>query len=147
MAAQSLSSKGYEGYLPLYRTRKRWSDRVVETELPLFPGYVFCRFEANERLPILTSPGVVSIVSCGKVPIPIPEGDLGAIQAALESGFGVEPCPFLKQGQRVRLNKGALEGIEGILVREKSEWRIVLSIELLQRSVSVEVDREWVTAL
>lgn len=147
MAAQSLSAKGYEEYLPVYRTRKRWSDRMMESELPLFPGYVFCRFEAHHRLPILTTPGVVSIVSAGKIPFPIPEEEISGIQAALASGLAVLPCPYLKQGQRVRLKEGALEGVEGILLHEKSEWRVVLSIELLQRSVSIEVDREWVTAL
>jgi transcription antitermination factor NusG len=89
----------------------------------------------------------MSIVSAGKIPFPIPEEEIAAIQAALASGSAVKPCPYLKEGQRVRIEQGALEGVEGMLVREKSDWRVVLSIELLQRAVSVEVDRDWVTAL
>lgn len=145
IAAGALKGKGYEQYLPLYRSRRRWSDRVVDSVVPQFPGYVFCRFDANRRLPILTTPGVISIVSFGKGPTPIEESQIEAIQLVLSSGLAVEPCPFLREGQCIRVNRGSLEGLEGFLLKKKSEWRMVVSITMLQRSVSVEIDREWVS--
>jgi transcription antitermination factor NusG len=147
VTADMLSAKGYEAYLPIYRARRRWSDRAVERELPLFPGYLFCRFDPMRRLPILTTPGVVSVISNAKVPIPIPEVEISAIRTAIESGFPVTPCAYLKEGQHVRVREGPLEGVEGILIRKKNDWRIVLSVEMLQRSVSIEIDRESVTAI
>jgi transcription antitermination factor NusG len=146
-AASALELKGYEPYLPLYRCRRRWSDRVIESRVPHFPGYVFCRFDATRRLPILTTPGVISIVGFGKGPTPISESEIEAIQTVLRSGFPAEPCPFLHEGQCIRVNKGPLEGLEGLLLKKKSEWRMVVSITMLQRSVSVEIDREWVSEL
>lgn len=142
-----VGARGYEAYLPLYRVRRRWSDRVVDKELPLFPGYLFCRFDPHQRLPILTTPGVVSIISSAKIPIPIPQMEIAAIRTAIESGFLVMPCAYLKEGQRVRVREGPLEGVEGILIRKKSELRIVLTVEMLQRSVSMEIDRESVVAI
>ncbi len=146
-ASAVLGIKGYDYYLPLYRVRRRWSDRVVVTELPLLPGYIFCRLDAMCRLSILTTPGVVSIISCGKVPVPIPEIEIDAIQAILRSGNIVEPCPYLREGQRIRINRGSLEGLEGILLKKKAEWSMVISVTMLQRSVAVEIDREWITAI
>jgi len=147
MAARALKGKGYEQYLPLYRSRRRWSDRVIDSVVPQFPGYVFCRFDAARRLPILTTPGVLSIVGFGTGPTPIPESEIAAIQLVLRSGLAAEPCPFLHEGQRIRVNQGSLEGLEGLLLKKKSEWRMVVSITMLQRSVSVEIDREWVSEL
>jgi transcription antitermination factor NusG len=147
VAAGALKGKGYEQYLPLYRSRRRWSDRVVDSVVPQFPGYVFCRFDATRRLPILTTPGVISIVGFGKGPTPIAESEIEAIQTVLRSGLAVEPCPFLHEGQHIRVNKGSLEGLEGLLLKKKSEWRMVVAITMLQRSVSVEIDREWVSQL
>lgn len=147
VAASSLASKGYEQYLPVYRSRRRWSDRVVEMDQPLFPGYVFCRFDAKRRLPIISTPAVVSVVGFGPEPAPIADSEISAIQAVLRSGLAVEPCPFLREGQRIRVNRGSLEGLEGILLKKKSEWRMVVSVVMLQRSVSVEIDREWIHAI
>ena len=145
-AATILEAKGYEQYLPSYKVRRRWSDRIVETILPLFPGYVFCRFDLLDRLLIVTTPGVVSILGFGNEPAAIPEEEIAAIETVLRSGMAAEPHPFLREGQRIRVNRGALEGLEGILIKKKSEWRLVISITLLQRSVTVEVDRDWITA-
>jgi transcription antitermination factor NusG len=142
-----LSYKGYDHYLPTYKSRKRWSDRVVETDKPLFPGYVFCRFDPKLRLPILTTPGVISVVGFGNDPAPIDDGDIEAVQAVLRSGLQTEPCAFLREGQRIRVTQGALTGVEGILTRKKSEWRMVVSVAMLQRSISVEIDREWISAI
>lgn len=143
-AAWALRTKGLEEFLPLYRARRRWSDRVKEIELPLFPGYVFCRFSSQDRPPVLTTPGVISIVGFGSDPAAIPAAEIAAIRAMLGSGLPVQPWPFLKVGQFVRILEGPLSGLEGLLIREKDSCRVVLSIELLQRSVAVEVDREWI---
>jgi transcription antitermination factor NusG len=142
--ASVLSGKGYQPYLPMYTVSRRRIDRTVITEYPLFPGYLFCRFDPIKRLPILTSTGVLSVLGFGSEPAAIPNSEIDAVKAVLESGLGVSPCPFLKEGQRVRVIDGSLEGLEGILVRIKSELRLVVSVNMLQRSVSVEIDRNYV---
>lgn len=148
VAAQVLQSKTYATYAPVYRTRRRRSDRVVELERPLFPGYVFCRLDPNERiLPVLTSPGVVSLVGFGKQPAPIPDIEIEAVKRLLASGSGVEPYPFARIGQRVRVTQGSLSGLEGILVKKRNEWRMVISVTLLQRSISIEIDRECIRGI
>jgi transcription antitermination factor NusG len=145
LVATGLQAKGYEQYLPSYRVRRRWSDRTVEATLPLFPGYVFCRFDGRERVPVLTTCGVASIIGFGPQLASIPDSEIEAIQSALDSGLQVEPCPFLREGQRIRVSHGALKGVEGILLKKKSEWRLVVSVTLLHRSVSVEFDQDCVT--
>lgn len=145
VAAAGLHGKGFLEYLPLYRTRRRWSDRIVEMEKPLFPGYVFCRFDAKKRLPIVTTPGVVSVVGFGNEPAPIDDHEIEAVRSALHSGLAAEPYPFMREGQRIRVTRGAMEGVEGILLKKKNEWRIVVSVTMLQRSVSIEIDRDGVT--
>jgi transcription elongation factor/antiterminator RfaH len=147
LAARVLESKGYEQYLPVYRSRRRWSDRVVEKDRPLFPGYVFCRFDARKSLPIVSTPGVVSVVGFGNEPAPIADTEIEAVQMLLQSGLATEPCPFLQEGQRIRVKRGALEGLEGILLKKKTNWRIVVSVTMLQRSVAVEIDREWIDSI
>ena len=145
VAATVLAGKGYQQFLPVYRSRRRWSDRIVESEKPLFPGYVFCRFDANNKLPIMTTPGVISVIGFGNELAPITDREIESIRAILASGLAAEPCPFLRAGQRIRVTHGALAGIEGLLVQKKSEWRMIVSIEMLQRAVSVEIDRENIT--
>jgi transcription antitermination factor NusG len=147
VTATVLSHKGYDHYLPSFKSRRRWSDRIVETDRPLFPGYVFCRFDPKVRLPILTTPGVVSVVGFGNEPAPIDDSEIEAIQAVLGSGLHTEPCPFLREGQRIRVKRGSLDGLEGLLVRKKSEWRMVVSVTMLQRSIAVEIDRDWIEAI
>jgi len=147
ITATALANQGYETYLPLYRTKKRWSDRIVEAETPLFRGYVFCRLDPKIRVPVLSSPGVVSIVGFGNEPVPIPDSEIDGIRRILASGYAVEAMSYLKEGSRVRIKKeGALYGLEGILLKKKSEWKLVISVEMLQRSVAVEIDRDWVAA-
>ena len=143
LVAAALESKGYEHFLPLYRSRRRWSDRVKEFELPLFPGYLFCRFDLNNRLPILVTPGVMLIVGIGKIPVPVDERELAAIQSIVGSGLKTEPWPYLHVGQKVRIERGSLEGVEGILVALKKPQRLVVSVTILQRSVAVEIDEDW----
>jgi transcription antitermination factor NusG len=147
LTAQAVLIKGYEAYLPLYRARRRWSDRIVEKELPLFPGYFFCKFDPQYRLPILTTPGVVSIITAGRNPVPIPEDEIASIRAAIESGMLITPCAYLAEGERVRVLDGPLQGVEGILVRKKNQSRIVLSVDILRRSVSIEIDHDSAGAI
>jgi transcription antitermination factor NusG len=142
----AMQSKGYEPYLPMCKNRRQWSDRKVEIEIPLFAGYLFCRFDPLRRLPILTTPGVVSILGNGKVPIPIPDQEIEAIQIAVRTGLA-EPWPYLKEGDKIRVTRGSMMGIEGLLVKKKANWRIVVSLALLQRSVAVEIDADSVTAI
>jgi transcription antitermination factor NusG len=145
--AACLEGKGYEWFLPLYKTRKRWSDRIKETEAPLFPGYLFCRFNPQDRLPILKTPGVTQIVGYNHVPIPVDEAEIHAIRRLINSGVPNQPCAFFQVGSRVRIETGALRGLEGILLELKGKRRLVLSITLLQRSVAVEIDSEAVSLL
>src|SRR5437773_6033882 len=144
--ATILGSKGYEWFVPLYKSRRSWSDRIKEIQLSLFPGYVFCRFDLQHRLPILTTPGVASVVGIGKRPSPIDDAEIAAIQAAVRSGLASRPWPFLQIGQRARVGYGPLCGLEGILLYVKGHSRLALSLTLLQRSVAVEVDDACVTA-
>lgn len=144
VTAVALENKGLMPYLPTYRNKRRWSDRVVIADTPLFQGYVFCRFDPLNRLPVLTTVGVISIVGCGNEPAPIDDQEIDAIDAILRSGLATEPCPFLREGQKVRVKFGALAGVEGILTKKKSDFRLVISVTMLQRSISVEIDREWI---
>jgi len=143
--AAYLRGKGYEWFLPLYKRRKRWSDRMKETESPLFPGYLFCRFNPQDRLPILKTPGVTQIVGYSHVPVPVDESEIDAIRRLVSSGIPNQPCGFFQVGSRVRIETGALRGLEGILQEMKGKRRLVLSITLLQRSVAVEIDSEAVS--
>jgi transcription antitermination factor NusG len=143
-AAAVLRNKGFEDFLPVSATRKRWSDRMKTVETPLFPGYVFCRFDVQKRLPVLTTPGIVGIVGVGKQPAPIPDQEIERVRRIATSGLAAQPWPFLRVGERILIERGPLAGIEGILLRMKGELRLVASIDLLQRSIAVEVERDWV---
>lgn len=147
IAAEILHNKGYDEFLPLYKSGRRWSDRYKELELPLFPGYLFCRLNSDARAPVLTTPGVLSFVGIRRIPLPVEDSEIEAVRTIIASGLAVEPWPFLQVGSRVRIEYGALKGLEGILLRLKSRCRLVVSVTLLQRSVSVEIDRYFVTSL
>ncbi len=136
-----LRAHGYEEFLPIYRDRRQWSDRVQEIEAPLFSGYVFCRMDLQRTTPILNAPGVVHIVGYGTKPEPIDEEQMAAIRRLSESGLRYGPHPFMREGQRVRVRCGPLKGLHGILLKVKQEDRLVVSLELLQRSVSTDIDR------
>jgi transcription antitermination factor NusG len=142
-----LHCRGYELFLPMRKWRRRWSDRFKELELPLFPGYVFCRFNAMNRLPILTTPGVVQVIGVGKVPVPIDETEIAALKTTVKSGLPIQPWPFPQIGQRVKIEHGPLRGVEGILLGFRGGQRLVLSITLLQRSVAVQTSEAWVTLM
>ena len=145
IVASALLAKGYEGFLPLYRCKRRWSDRIKEIELPLFDGYMFCRFDVTKRLPILVTPGVIRVVGIGNNPTPVDEDEIAAIFSIVMAGAQAEPHPYLRVGQRVRIERGTLSGVEGILLAEKKPARLVVSVTLLQRSVAVEIDEAWVS--
>ncbi|AMY12998.1 transcriptional activator RfaH [Luteitalea pratensis] len=139
VVTESLAGKCYETFLPLHTERRRWSDRVKTMQMPLFAGYVFCRFDVQHRLPILTTPGVLHVVSTGQIPQPIDDEEIESLRLLVESGLPVEPWPFHYVGQRIRIIGGPLAGTSGILQSVKSKNRLIVSISLLQRSVAVEV--------
>ena len=145
--ASSARNKGYEEFLPLYQCRKRWSDRFQSVELPLFPGYIFCQLNPEFRLPLLTIPGALHFIGIGRVPVPIENEEIAALQVAMRSGLWAEPWPFLDVGQRVRLEEGPLAGLEGLLIEVRKEQRLIVSVTLLKRSVAVEIERDWVRPL
>jgi transcription antitermination factor NusG len=147
VVAAIAKNKGFEGYLPLSQSRRRWSDRSKFVALPLFPGYVFCRLNPQNRLFLLTTPGALHLVGVGKTPIPIEDSEIAAIQAAVQSGLMTEPWPFLEAGQKVRIEEGPLAGLEGILVRTEKQQRLIVSVSLLKQSVAVLIERRWATPL
>jgi transcription antitermination factor NusG len=138
--AKSLSSGGIEVFVPTYDTVRQWKDRKKSLSLPLFPSYVFLRHRPEQHLKVVSTPGVHFIVSVAGRPAPIPEVEIIAIQKAVKNCSGVQPHPFLRCGDRVRVKSGSLDGVEGILIRTKSGHRLILSAQLLERSISVEVD-------
>ena len=140
----SLAQKTYELFLPNMRHYRRGYDRIRIKELPLFPGYLFCRLDPSNRLPVLVTPGVIRIVGSGGVPIPVDDDEITAIQAVMNSGRETQRIPFVTVGEKVRIEEGPLQGVEGILMSIKNSRRLVVSVSLLQRSVVVEIDRERV---
>jgi len=136
-----LKQKGLTGFLPLYTSSRRWSDRTKLLEVPLFPGYVFCRFDVQNRLPILRTPGVLQIIGMGGVPEPVDETEIAGVQCVVRSGLLMQPWPFLKIGERVSFQDGPLRNVEGVLTEIKGQSNLIVSITLLQRSVAVRVER------
>jgi len=139
-----LEQKGIESLLPLYRVRKKWSDRYKEIELPLFPGYVFGSFDPTRRVPVLNTPGVIDIVRNGTDLAPIPTSEIAALQILMKAGVPCQPWPHLEAGQLVEIESGPLTGLSGTVITVKNEMRLVLSVKLLHRSVLTELDRDWV---
>jgi len=138
--SETLEAKGFEVFLPLYESTRRWKDRQKVLSLPLFPCYVFVRGAIERRLPVLTTPGVHMIISHGEKVATVPEAEIEAIRRTLEGHFKVEPHPFLRCGERVRVVRGSLSGVEGVLTRKKNLFRLVISVEMLAQSVAVEID-------
>ena len=143
LAAEHLRARGLEAFLPLYHARRKWSDRLQAVDLPLFPGYLFCRFTPHHWLQVLSAPGVQTIVSFGRRPLPVGEAEISAVQSMLSSGLPVLPWQFIHAGDRVEIKRGPLAGMRGLAVREKGVDRFVVNVELLQRAVAVEIDREF----
>jgi len=147
IAARYLKALGYEEFLPTYASRRQWHDRVKVVELPLFSGYLFCRIDARALNPVLSAPGVVGVVRFGSAPMPVPAEEIEAVRKVLQSGLMASPCPWLKEGMRVKIRSGPLKGIQGRLEKIRSNYRLVLSVDMLQRSIMAEVDPEIVEEL
>jgi transcription antitermination factor NusG len=141
---RALECKSYETFLPMWKVCRLYSDRVRKVDEAMFPGYLFCRLNPEKRLALLTTPGVYEIVRAGETFQPVEEAEIANIRRLVESGCAAKPWSFLKAGDRVRVQFGSLVGVEGLLVSEKGADRLILSISMLQRSVSVEIDRTWV---
>ena len=139
-----LENSGYECFLPVSKSTRRWSDRTKLIEMPLFPGYLFCRMNPHNRLTVLMTPGVMQIVGVGKTPIAVEEEEIEAIQRVQKSGLSAMPWPYMQIGNVAQILEGPLGGLTGIIVKIKSGTKLVLSVSLLQRSVAVEVERNWV---
>jgi transcription antitermination factor NusG len=137
---EQLEQRSVESFLPVYETVRRWKDRRMRLQLPLFPGYVFVRMAVVDRLRVLQVPGVVRLVGFNGQLAALPDEEIEALKNGLAGGVRVEPHPFLTAGRRVRIKAGPLEGREGILLRRKGSLRVVLSIEVIQRSIVVDVD-------
>jgi transcription antitermination factor NusG len=137
--AEMLAAKGFDVFLPLYESTRRWKDRTKVLSLPLFPCYVFVRGGLERKLQVVTTPGIHMILYRGDRVATIPQQEIDAIQRAVEGSYRVEPHPFLKCGMQVRVVRGALEGVEGILLRKKNLCRLILSVDMLAQSVAVEV--------
>jgi transcription termination/antitermination protein NusG len=127
---------GFDEYVPLTKVRRRWSDRIKELDAPLFPGYIFCRFTYSDRLRVLNSPGVESVVGG------LDDSEIDAMRILVATGKPLAHLPFLRIGQSVLIERGPFAGIRGIVVREENSWRVVVSVEALDRSIAVELDRE-----
>ena len=144
--ARQLGQRCIEKFLPLYRSLHRWKDRRKLVDLALFPSYVFVRIEARDKLRVLQVPGVVSLVTFNGQLAALPEQEINALRSGLDRGVYAEPCPYLRVGRRVRVAAGPLAGAEGILVKKKEKCRVVISLDVLMRSVAVEVDSTDVEA-
>jgi len=138
--AQQMKEHAIERFLPLYEAVHRWKDRRKRVQLALFPSYVFARLALRNRLELLQIPGVVRLVGFNGRPVPLAEAEVESLRHALIEGVCAEPHPYLCAGRRVRITAGPLTGREGILKRWKGNLRVVLSTELIQRSISVEID-------
>ncbi len=139
--AQHLELRNFASFTPLYVAVHQWTDRERTLHLPLFPGYVFCKFSATSLLQILNTPGVIDVVRCGNSLAPIEDSEIHGLQQVMESGYEAEPALYMETGQTVTITSGPLTGVKGTVVRHKSGFHLVLSVTLLQRSIQVEVSR------
>jgi transcription antitermination factor NusG len=145
-AERNLTSRGLEAFSPLYASRRAWSDRTQTVRLPLFPGYVFCRFERAQRFQVVTTPGVASIVGFAQQDTPVADEEIASIESVLSSGLPVAPGSYWREGDAIVIEHGPLAGARGVVVRQKNSCRLIVNVELLQRSVSVEVDHDLLAA-
>jgi transcription termination/antitermination protein NusG len=140
VVAKQLNERRVENFLPLYRTWHRWKDRCKQVDLALFPGYVFVRIEEQNKLQVLKTPGAVNLVSFNGKLAAVPEPEIETLRSALQNQVFAEPCPYLKVGRKVRVVRGPMAGAEGILSRKRDKYRVVISVEVLMRSVALEID-------
>jgi transcription termination/antitermination protein NusG len=145
--SSELTQRGLETYLPVCRVKRRWSDRTKIMDQPLFPGYLFGRFHLDDRVRVLQAPGVKQILGIGNTPAPIGEGELANLRTLVDANPVLVPWPYLRAGQRITIERGPLAGVKGFVVRaEQESLRIVVSVDLLQRSVATEIDRDCIGA-
>jgi transcription elongation factor/antiterminator RfaH len=145
--AQQLDERRIESFLPIYRAIRKWKDRKKELQLPLFPSYVFVRIDIKDRLRVQQVPGVVSFVSFGGIPVPLRSSDVETLRQGSVNPMQIAPHPYLKVGRRVRIASGPFAGTEGVLTRRRNGCRVVIAIDLLQRSVAVEADEADLQAI
>jgi transcription antitermination factor NusG len=145
--AAELEARFVEHFLPLYSSVRRWKDRRVTLDLPLFPGYVFVRLALRDRMRVVQIASVVRLVGFNGQPTPLPDAEIQKLRNGFAGMLHAEPCPYLQVGRRVRVRSGALQGLVGILLKKKTSYRFVLSLELIQRSIAVEVDAADVEAV
>jgi len=144
--ARQLEERSINCFLPLYRSWHRWADRRKQVELALFPSYVFVHIDPRDRMRVLQLPGVVRLVSFNGNPAVLPETDIECLRNGLEQGIYAQPHPYLRVGKQVRVVRGPLAGARGILLKKKDKLRLVISIDVLMRSVAVEVFAEDIVA-
>ena len=140
VVAEQIEKRRISCFLPLYRSMRRWKDRRKEIELALFPGYVFVHIDLRDKLKVLQVPGAVRLVCFNGQPAVLPERDIECLRSRQSKGTNIEPHPYLRVGRRVRVRSGAMQGLEGIIRRNKDKCRVVFSIDLIMRSIAVEVD-------
>ncbi len=138
--AEQIERRRVSCFLPMYRSVRRWKDRRKELELALFPGYVFVQMSLSSKLRVLEVPGAVRLVSFNGKPAPVPTEDIEALRTRLSGNAKIQPHPYLRVGRRVRVHSGPFQGLEGIVVRRKDRCRLIFSIDLIQRSLAIEVD-------
>jgi len=146
-ASMLLRCRGFEEFLPVYNCRRQWSHRVKTLTLPLFPGYLFCKFDVRDTLSVLTTPGILGIVGHRKTPISLTNAEIDSIHLLVESRLILQPYPYTSIGERVRIEQGPLRSLEGIVVAFKKDLRLVVSVDLLQRSIAVDLDPNWVVPI
>lgn len=139
VVASQFQQKGMDALLPTYRRLSRWSDRIRRTDAPLFPGYVFVRVAEGEHYRVLQTGGVVSIVCRSGKPVALSEADVDKLQVCTANPAAVEPHPFLRVGQRVRVKHGPFRGWEGVLVEKKNATRLVLTVEQIMKSIAIDI--------
>jgi transcription termination/antitermination protein NusG len=138
-----LEHQGYQCFLPLAKSRRRWSDRIKVSETPLIPGYIFCRLDPLNRRPVLMAPWVMQIVGVGKTPVPVDENEIAALRRVGESGLPAQHWSFLQVGRTARIEQGPLRGLTGIILGIQSEYKLIFSVTLLKRAVAVAIDPRW----
>jgi len=147
VAVRHLSDIGYASFAPSYRSELHWSDRTKKVDVPLFSGYVFCQLSRAPLKPIFSSPAVIKIVGSRNNPLTVPLCEIEALQALMRSHYRVEPCPYLEAGSRVRIIDGPMIGVEGIVTLNKDKHRVVISVEIMRRSVAVEITNSMVSKI
>ncbi len=144
----ALATMAFEVFLPARRVKRQWSDRIKQSTTPLFPGYLFCRFDIHDKLNVLKTPGVISIVGIGKEPVPVTDEEVRNVRIMVDSGVSAYPWPYIRVGRPIAISDGPLRGLHAIVLEENASTRkLIVSVELLNRSVAVDIPPEWAISL